>query len=117
VGPAVVDRSGQQLPYVPRNQYSLTLDWQHPSGIKARLQADTWGEYYLDNANSEKYSGYDFITSLNVSYAKGPHTVSANVQNLSDKRYAVEVKKDARGSKSYTPGAPRSLLVSYRYAF
>lgn len=117
VGPAVVDRSGQQLPYVPRNQYSLTVDWRHPSGIRARLQADTWGEYYLDNANSEKYVGYDFITSLNVSYAKGPHTVSVNVQNLSDKRYAVEVKKDARGNKSYTPGAPRSLLLSYRYAF
>lgn len=116
-GSTVVDRSGNQLPYVPRNQYSLTLRWEHLSGVTVYLQSDSWGSYYLDSANSEKYSGYDFITSLNINYTQGPHTLGANVQNLTDKRYAVEVKKDARGNKSYTPGTPRSFLLSYRYAF
>lgn len=112
-----VDRSGNQLPYIPRHQYSLFVTYTHPVGIKARLQADTWGEYYLDNANSEKFEGYDWITSLNVAYETGAHTVAANIQNLTDQRYAVEVKKDTRGSKSYTPGAPRSFLLTYRYRF
>ena len=111
------DRSGNQLPFIPEHQYSLFLTYKHSSGIKARLQSDTWGEYYMDNANTEKYEGYKFITSLNVSYETGPHTVSANIQNLTDERYAVEVKKDTDGDLSYTPGAPRSFLLSYRYKF
>lgn len=115
--PTVFDRSGNQLPFIPKHQYSIFLTYKHSSGIKARLQSDTWGEYYMDNANTEKYEGYKFITSLNVSYETGPHTVSANIQNLTDERYAVEVQKDTSGDVSYTPGAPRSYLISYRYMF
>lgn len=111
------DRSGNQLPFIPEHQYSVFLTYKHTSGIKARLQSDTWGEYYMDSANTEKHEGYQFITSLNVSYETGPHTVSANIQNLTDERYAVEVKKDTGGNISYTPGAPRSFLLSYRYKF
>lgn len=112
-----VDRSDNQLPYIPRNQYSIFVKYTHPAGVKMRLQADTWGEYYLDNANSEKFDGYNFITSFNLAYEKGPHTIATNIQNLTDVRYAVEVKKDTRGSKSYTPGAPRNYLLTYRYTF
>ncbi len=112
-----IDRSGNQLPFIPEQQYSLFLTYAHPSGIKARLQSDTWGEYYLDNENSEKFEGYQFVTSLNISYETGAHTVSANIQNVMDDRYAVEVKKSTSGKVSYTAGAPRSFLVSYRYKF
>ena len=115
--PTAFDRSGNQLAYVPEQQYSVFASWEHASGWKARLQSDTWGEYFLDSANSEKFEGYQFITSLNVAYDTGAHSVSANIQNLTDKRYAVEVKKDSRGDKSYTPGAPRSLMLSYQYQF
>ncbi len=66
------DRSGNQIPYVPRHQYSLSTGYNHPSGFKARLQADTWGSYYMDNANTEKYEGYKFLTSLMLGYQTGP---------------------------------------------
>ena len=115
--PTNFDRSGNQLPFIPEHYYSINADYIHPSGIKARIQADSWGEYYLDHANSEKYGGYDFITSVNISYAEGPHDISLNVQNLFDKRYAVEVTKDTSGDKSFSPGGPRSAMLSYRYQF
>ena len=115
--PTNFDRSGNQLPFIPEHYYSINADYTHPSGIKARIQADSWGEYYLDHANSEKYGGYDFVTSVNLSYAKGPHDISLNVQNLFDKRYAVEVTKDTSGDKAFSAGAPRSAMLSYRYQF
>ncbi|MDO6513759.1 TonB-dependent receptor [Neptuniibacter sp. 2_MG-2023] len=111
------DRSGNQLPFVPKHYYSINANYTHPSGIKARLQADSWGEYYLDNANSEKYGGYDFVTSVNIGYTKSPHDISLNIQNLFDKRYAVEALKDTSGEKTFSPGAPRSAMLSYRYQF
>ncbi len=112
-----VDRSGNQTPFVPNHQYSLSLDYEHPSGFVARIQADTWGSYYMDSANTEKYDGYDFLTSLMLGYASGPHKVSLNVDNLFDKRYATEVKKDTSGTKSYSAGSPRSAMLNYTYSF
>ncbi|HDK38561.1 MAG TPA: TonB-dependent receptor [Thiolapillus brandeum] len=112
-----VDRSGNQIPYIPRHQYSLTVDFSHPSGFKARIQSDTWGEYYMDNANTEKYEGYEFLTSLMLGYEKGPHAVSLNVDNLFDQHYAAEVKKNTTGRKTYYAGAPRSAMLTYRYSF
>ena len=112
-----VDRSGKQIPFVPNHQYSLSLDYSHLAGFRARIQADTWGSYYMDNANTEKYDGYDFLTSLMLGYENGPHTISFNVDNLFDKRYATEVKKDTGGDKTYYAGAPRSAMLTYTYTF
>lgn len=108
------DRSGNQLPFVPRHQYSIFADYHAGNGLTARLQTDTWGSYQLDNANSETFGGYDFITNLFVGYEQGIHRFGLNINNLFDEHYAVEVKKDSRGSKSYTAGAPRSILLSYQ---
>lgn len=115
--PVAVDRSGNTLPYVPRHKYTLFADYRHPQGYQARISADSWGSYWMDNANTEKYGGYDFVTSLFLGYEKGSHRIGLNVDNLFDKRYATEVTKDTRGTRAWEPGAPRSFLASYRYAF
>ena len=113
----VVDHSGNQLPFVPEHQYGMFVTWQHMSGVRLRLQSESWGEYFIDNANTESYTGYDFVASLNIAYERGSHSLSANIHNLSDKRYAVEVKKDSNGKKTYTAGTPRNFLVAYQYDF
>ncbi len=112
----ILDYNGKQLPYVPRQQYNLSAGYNHASGFKARLQANSWGSYYLDNANSEKYGGYDFVTNLMLAYERGAHSLSLNVDNLFDKRYAVEVKK-GNNKTYYAAGAPRSVMLSYAYQF
>ena len=91
-------------------------DYSHPSGFRGRIQADSWGSYYTDNANSAKYGGYDFVTSLMLSYERGPHTVALNVDNLFDKRYAVEVKGES-GDLTYSAAAPRNAMLTYTYTF
>ena len=112
-----IDRSGNQLPYIPRQQYSLGMGYHHPTGFKAVLRGNSWGSYYMDNANTEKYSGYEFVTNLMLGYQTGPHSVSLNVENLFDKRYATEVKKSTSGNKTYSAGAPRNAMLSYTYLF
>ncbi len=112
-----IDRSGNQLPFVPRQQYSVGLGYSHPMGFKAVLRSNSWGSYYMDNANSEKYDGYEFLTNLMLGYSNGPHSLQLNVDNLFDKRYASEVKKSTNGDKSYSAGAPRTAMLSYAYQF
>ncbi len=111
------DRSGNHLPYVPRQQYSLGLGYSHPSGFKAVVRSHSWGSYYMDNANTEMYSGYDFLTNLMLGYSQGPHSLQLNVENLFDKRYASEAKKSTSGDTSYSAGAPRTAMLSYAYNF
>ena len=111
-----VDRSGNSIPYIPKNQYSLSLDFNNPNGFRGRLQTDTWGSYYMDNANTEKYDGYDFLTSLTLGYGKGRHGVTLNFDNLFDQRYAAEVKKNTSGLKTYYAGSPRRTMLTYTYS-
>lgn len=108
-----VSRNGNALPYIPQHQYGLSASWRGDSGFKASVSANTWGEYFMDNANTQTYEGYDFLTNAMVGYESGRHSLTLNVDNLFDQRYAVEAKKSATGSVSYTAGAPLSAMLTY----
>lgn len=114
------DRSGNYLPFIPKHQYSLFANYKHSTGIKFKVQTFSWGEYYVDNANSEKYHGYDFVTNVMLGYETKKFDIALNVENVFDKHYAVEVSKDFEapiGELSYTPAAPISYMVRLAYNF
>jgi len=117
--PQVSINDGNQLPFIPEHYYSVHLLYQNPAvGLNIRIQSDTWGEYYVDNANTEKYPGYEWLTSLNINYGFSEHhSVTFNIHNIFDKRYASVVKKNAGQQVSYAPGVPRNWLLSYNYRF
>lgn len=117
VGGVNVDRAGNTVPFIPKNQYGVFLGWSSPAGWKARLSSNTWGEYWLDNANTEKYEGWDWVTNFSLSYEKKGHSLTFNADNLFDDLYAMEVKKDTTGKVTYAAAAPRTLLLTYRYDF
>jgi len=111
------DRSGNRLKYIPKHQYSLFANYKYGS-FKARVKTDTWSKYFIDDANSQDYEGYRFVTSAMFGWEKGSHSLNLNVDNLFDKRYAMEVKKDATSTSVYYTGAARrSALVTYAYKF
>ncbi|QDX81858.1 TonB-dependent receptor [Denitratisoma sp. DHT3] len=116
VGGANLDRAGKYLPFVPKRQYGVFMGWKGGSW-RARLSANSWGEYWLDNANTEKYQGWEWVTNLSLAYERNGHSLSLNVDNLADKHYAFETKKDTSGRVTYTAGAPRSVNLTYRYDF
>lgn len=112
-----VDRSGNRLPYIPEHQYSLFALYKHSSGFKAKVDVGTWGKYYVDNANSETYSGYNFLTNILVGYEKKHWDIAFDVYNLFDHHYAMEVTKEVGGLVRYRPGGPRSLMVRVTFKF
>lgn len=113
------DRGGNSFPFIPRHQYSMFLYFKHPSGFKFRVETNTWGEYYMDNANSEKYKGYKFLTNALVGYEKNNLDITLDAYNLFDKRYAMEVTKDSTKSDPYLyrPGAPLNIMARVTYKF
>ncbi len=109
------DRAGNTLPYVPRHQYSLFASYAHDSGLRARVETRSWGDYWLDNANTEKHGGYDLVTDVMVGYERGAHSLQLNVDNVFDKYFAVEATKDLNGDKRYRVAPPRTWMLTYRY--
>ena len=113
----VFDRSGNQHPYIPRHQYSFSVRYRHRSGLRFVLNTSTWGDYYVDNANSETYTGYDFLTNALVGWKAGGWDVSFDVKNVFDKQYAMEVSKETRGDLMFRPGAPRTFFLKAQYTW
>ncbi len=111
------DYAGNQLPYIPKEQYTLSAGYMGISGLQARVNTTTWGEYYMDNANTEKYKGYELITNVMIGYKMDGHMFQLNVNNLMDTRYAVEVTKDTSGNYDYAAGSPRNMMATYTYTF
>ncbi|WP_419764888.1 MAG: TonB-dependent receptor [Arcobacter sp.] len=111
------DRANNYLPYIPQHRYSLFATLNLNNGFKARIETKSSGSYYMDNANTEKYAGYDFVTDLMLGYTKKNHTIQLNINNLFDKHYAAQVQKDTSGVKTYKAAAPQSAMITYNYRF
>ena len=110
-------RDGNRIPYIPMNQYNLFALYKHESGLRFKADTNIWGRYYVDNANSETYEGYKFVTNALVGYETKKLDVSFDVSNLFNKRYAMEVTKESGGSAKYRPGAPRTMMARVSYKF
>ncbi len=110
-------RDGNYLPYIPKNQYSIFMAYNLSNGFKSRVTTRTYGSYYMDNANTQKYEGYDLITDLMLGYEKNAHNIQLNTTNIFDKKYAMEASKDVYGTETYKAASPRSTMLTYTYKF
>ncbi len=110
-------RDGNYLPYIPKNQYSVFLALNLDNGFKSRVTAKTYGSYYMDNANTQKYEGYDLITDLMIGYEMKNHNIQLNVNNVFDEYYAMDASKSTSGEETYKAAAPRSTMLTYSYKF
>jgi iron complex outermembrane receptor protein len=114
---SLVSRDGNYLPYIPQNQYSLFAAFKTEDGFKARLTTRSWGSYYMDNANTQKYEGYQFVTDFMVGYEAKNYNIQLNIRNLTNQYYAMEASKDVYNNETYKAAAPRSGMVTYSYNF
>ena len=114
---SLVSRDGNYMPFIPKNQYSLFAAYNLANGFKTRVTARTYGSYYMDNANTQKYEGYDLITDFMIGYEKNSHNIQLNINNLFDKYYASEASKDVYGVESYKAASPRMTMLTYTYKF
>jgi iron complex outermembrane receptor protein len=114
-----VDYSDNKQRYIPDYQYSLFAGYRY-GGFSTRIEGISYGPYYMDDANTEKYDGFTLVTDLMLAYTYKHNRVQLNVNNLFDQRYASEVSKTAGygGAKYYyTPASPRFAMLTYTYEF
>jgi len=103
--------SGRTIPSAPRRLASADLTWRPKADVTGQLAAEYTGEYWLDAANSRRYSGHTLL-HLFGEYAYGERWhLGLRLRNMLDRRYA-ERADFAFGSYRYFPGPGRSVFLT-----
>ena len=73
------------------------------------------GDYYMDNANTKKYTGYE-IGNVKATYNLSKNfSIFGKIMNITDKEYATSASYSY--SDSYTPGDSRAYYAGVNYKF
>ncbi len=86
---AGLDIDGRAQPFAPGYKLSAALEYHHPAGWFARLDASAIGSFYYYTSDAQASSAYN-LENLRVGYKQGSWTTSLWVRNLFDARYAQQ---------------------------
>lgn len=123
---ATTDYAGNDMPQAPRFIGNGEVAYKPVSvpGLRAALEVMHLNHYWMNNANTVTYPGHTLL-NLRLSYDRGPWQTWLHVLNLGDEHYAEYASSSYSGSgtynpnsqDTYTPGAPRTVLLGVRYRF
>lgn len=109
--------SGNDQPDAPKDFGSLRLGYRPMFLNGGRIEAE-WvhvGEWYLDEANTTTYEGYDLLHLRANYHVPGTGVeIYAHLLNATDELYAETTSK---WGPTFTPGRPRTAFLGGRYRF
>ncbi len=111
------DVSGNEMSAAPRFIANAECMY-HPAfikGFRIGLEWQRLGKYWMDNANTTRYNGFDVI-NMRTGYSLGRMEVWVNALNLLNKYYATIATRSAYGY-SYSLGDPREWNVGLACRF
>lgn len=114
---STVDYSGKEIAAAPRQIVNTRLHYapQIFNGGKIELEWIKLGEYWLDDANTEKYDGHDLF-NVRASYKFNPAwEIYARAINITDELYAESASKSSGSAAQYNPGMPRTFYAGVAY--
>ncbi|NRA84111.1 MAG: TonB-dependent receptor [Gammaproteobacteria bacterium] len=113
-----VDYSGNKLKLAPEYIANVRLVYT-PSYLAAFtgvLEVKSTGDYYMDDLNSKKYSGYT-VANLKFSYqVSDALRLHGRVVNITDKYYAQQAEI-SYGKPKYSPASGRTVYAGLSYRF
>lgn len=111
------DYSGNKMPQAPQwiANTQLTYRPQQLKGFRISIEWQHINKYFMDQANSKSYKGYD-VFNLRAGYEWKSFEVWANLMNVSDELYAT-VARATRWGQSYSLGKPRHITFGIGYKF
>ncbi|AMN45867.1 hypothetical protein ACG33_01830 [Steroidobacter denitrificans] len=106
--------AGRDMDTAPRHINSTHLSWRPLDRVRAELEWQSIGRYYVDASNAREYSGHDLLNlrlrwDVNSSWG-----ATLRVNNLTDRAYADRADF-AFGSYRYFPGRDRTVFLEMGY--
>jgi iron complex outermembrane recepter protein len=84
---STLDLDGRAQPFAPSYKVSAAVEYHHPTGLFARLDASAIGSFYYYTSDAQASRAYN-LENVRVGYQRGSWTTSVWVRNLFDARYA-----------------------------
>ena len=110
------DLSGKNLPGVPQQQFSSSLQYNFSNGWGILLQTQYTGELYADDANSTMVSDY-LLTNLRLWKPFRKIIFFGGVNNLLNRDYFDNVRINGFGKRYYEPAPTRNIYLGMSYNF
>lgn len=112
-----VNLNGNDVSSAPRNFGTLQLQWRPTSTLLTELQWVSMGKYFSNPENLNKYEGHDLLNLRTRWQATDALTVSLNILNLTDRKYAERADWAAFGGDRYFPGEPLRAFLALNWRF
>ena len=112
-----VNLNGKDVATAPRNFGSVQLQWRPSTSLMTELQWVAQGEYYTSPDNLNSYEGHDVLNLRTRWDATEDLTLSDNILNLTDRKYAERADWSAFGGDRYFPGEPLRAFVALNWRF
>ena len=118
VGSTNVDFSGKDMETAPRVIGNAVLSYSPRSlnGGRASIEWVSLGQYWLDQANTQTYSGHNLV-NLRINYFPTRNVeLFGSILNLAGRRFAESASLSS-GNEVFAPGMPRTVYVGLRYTW
>ena len=112
-----VNLKGNDVESAPRNFGTVQLRWSPVSSLTTELQWVAMGEYYTNPTNLDSYEGHDVLNLRTRWQASDALTLSVNILNLTDRKYAERADWTTFGGDRYFPGEPLRAFVGLDWRF
>lgn len=117
--------SGKEMPQAPSNTTTAEIGYKPVQGARVALELVNQGAYWMNNANTVRYSGHALFNLRGNYQFAGGWEAWLQGRNLTNKHYSDSATSAYSGvgaytantQNQYTVGAPRSLMVGLNYTF
>jgi len=111
------DYSGNEMGQAPKWIANTELSYKPAAvpGLRAAIEWQHVNKYFMDNANSTTYKGFDLF-NLRLGYTFKNFEIWTNTMNLSNQLYATVARRTQYGD-SYNIGERRTIYVGIGYNF
>ena len=111
----VLNYSANTMPSSPKSFGTIEYQIKPIPELLVSAEGVYVGSYWINDANTEKYNGHTLL-NLRANYRNNGYEVFGQILNATDVHYA-ESTSFSNNQVSYTPAAPRTYLLGFRYHF
>jgi len=117
---STLDLDGRAQPFAPSYKVSAAVEYHHPTGLFARLDASAIGSFYYYTSDAQASTAHD-LENVRVGYQHGSWVTSVWVRNLFDARYAQNgfyfglIPPNCPNQSFLQLGDPRQVGITVNY--
>ncbi len=109
---------GGYIPEAPRTIANTHFGYYFAAHTRAQIEWVHMGAYFLDNADTHSYGGYElFNLRASSQVTDGGLSVSGKILNLLNRHYAERAAVTPTGVDEYFPGAPLTFYLGVEQVF